>query len=257
MYTIHGHRGCRGYYPDNSIKGFVEAKRLNVDAIELDVVVSKDLKLIVSHDPWLTPGSYMINKTGEVPENEVNLFQTVSNELEKYALGTKRNLKFPKQIPSAHQIPTLEEVINHTQLQDVYWNIEIKSYPEWYDVYQPQPEIIADLVYNFIKDHHLESRCMVQSFDHNFLNTLYKYQVTFPLGFLVENNLDWKQNLSNLNFKPDFYNPKEGLIDQKLLIDLKGVDIKCLAWTVNKLSRAKQLLSWKIDGLITDYPPLL
>ena len=150
MTKIHGHRGFRGRYPENSIKGFIEAKKAGVDAIELDIVVSKDLELIVNHDPWLKSGAYMINKMGEVPDYDVNLFEKTFEEISQYALGTKKNINFLDQIPFPHQIPSFKDVVSHPQLQNTYWNIEIKSDDKWYGEYQPQPNKLANLVHDFI-----------------------------------------------------------------------------------------------------------
>jgi len=41
-FQIHGHRGCRGLFPENTIPAFEKASKLGVDALELDIVISKD-----------------------------------------------------------------------------------------------------------------------------------------------------------------------------------------------------------------------
>ncbi|MBK9689734.1 MAG: hypothetical protein IPO65_19125 [Saprospiraceae bacterium] len=48
---IQGHRGCRGLMPENTIAGFLYAIELGVNTLEMDVVVSKDLVVLVSHEP--------------------------------------------------------------------------------------------------------------------------------------------------------------------------------------------------------------
>jgi glycerophosphoryl diester phosphodiesterase len=252
--NIHGHRGFRGKYPENSIKGFIEAKKVRVDAIELDVVVSKDFQLIVNHDPWLKPGHFMINKTGEVPEEKVNLFEKTVEDIHQYALGTKRNLDFPQQIPFPHQIPTLEEVVNHSELQNTFWNIEIKSEEKWYDTYQPQAQVLAQLVFDFIRKEGLEKSCLVQSFDTTFLNELKKLKPSYPLGFLVKNKKSFQENIKNLDFTPEYFNPNKVMVDEKMISEIHAANVKCLIWTVNDLKRAKQLIDWGVDGIITDYP---
>ncbi|MCX6297040.1 MAG: glycerophosphodiester phosphodiesterase family protein, partial [Bacteroidetes bacterium] len=49
---IHGHRGFRGKYPENTLTAFKEAAKAGVDYIELDVIISKDSQVVVSHEPW-------------------------------------------------------------------------------------------------------------------------------------------------------------------------------------------------------------
>ena len=51
---IHGHRGCRGLRPENTLPAFRHAFELGVDVLELDLGVTADNHLLVSHDPYLT-----------------------------------------------------------------------------------------------------------------------------------------------------------------------------------------------------------
>ena len=56
MHTvIYGHRGARGVLPENSIEGFIYAAGLGIYGVEMDVVISKDKKVVVSHEPWMNP----------------------------------------------------------------------------------------------------------------------------------------------------------------------------------------------------------
>ncbi|MEK6615699.1 MAG: glycerophosphodiester phosphodiesterase family protein [Bacteroidota bacterium] len=51
---IHGHRGARGYFPENTLIGFIEAVKMGVHWLELDVVISKNKKVVISHEPWMS-----------------------------------------------------------------------------------------------------------------------------------------------------------------------------------------------------------
>src|SRR4051812_15952665 len=53
--VIHGHRGFRGLYPENTVAAFIEAVKLRVDALEMDVVISADHQVVVSHEAWMNP----------------------------------------------------------------------------------------------------------------------------------------------------------------------------------------------------------
>jgi glycerophosphoryl diester phosphodiesterase len=48
-----GHRGCRGLLPENTIPAFLEALKYPIDYLELDVCLSKDLDVVVSHEPYM------------------------------------------------------------------------------------------------------------------------------------------------------------------------------------------------------------
>ena len=50
---IQGHRGARGLYPENTIPAFIGAVKLGVNTLELDVVVTKDNQVLVSHAPYM------------------------------------------------------------------------------------------------------------------------------------------------------------------------------------------------------------
>ena len=66
---VHGHRGARGYYPENTITSFIEAVKLGVDTLELDVVISKDKQVVVSHEAWMND-TFCTNPDGT--EVEIN-----------------------------------------------------------------------------------------------------------------------------------------------------------------------------------------
>ena len=48
---VHGHRGARAVRPENTLPAFEYAIQAGVDVLELDVAVTKDNVLVVSHDP--------------------------------------------------------------------------------------------------------------------------------------------------------------------------------------------------------------
>src|SRR6201996_6434906 len=51
---VHAHRGGRSYRPENSIPSFENGIRVGADVLELDLAVTKDNVLVVSHSPFLT-----------------------------------------------------------------------------------------------------------------------------------------------------------------------------------------------------------
>ena len=63
---IYGHRGCRALYPENSLEGFQYTLELGVQGIELDVVISNDEKVVVSHEPWMHKSYCMTPKNEEI-----------------------------------------------------------------------------------------------------------------------------------------------------------------------------------------------
>jgi len=105
---IQGHRGCRGLMPENTIPGFIKAIELGVTTLEMDVVISKDKKVVVSHEPFLsheiclTPDGKEIS---EADEKSYNLFQMTYDEIKTMELLKDRK-DLPKNPPSPNSPPS-------------------------------------------------------------------------------------------------------------------------------------------------------
>lgn len=263
---IHGHRGARGLYPENTVKGFIEAVKLGVDAIELDVVISKDEQVVVSHEEWmndlfcLTPHGTAIKPN---PKYDYNLYDMTYDEIMEYDCGSKQHPDFPNQKTEKAYKPLLSEVINEVenyitqhQLKPITYNIEIKSEEVHYALFQPRPKKLVELVLNTLKSFDLQNRLMIQSFDITVLKTIYHLRKNIPLGVLVETKDDYHTIISRLGFKPEYYNPEYVLVNPKMLEFMKQRDIKVIPWTVNNTKDMQKLITMGVDGLITDYPNL-
>ncbi|WP_304037525.1 glycerophosphodiester phosphodiesterase family protein, partial [Mesonia mobilis] len=97
---IHGHRGDRGHFPENSIPAFLSALQKGVDVIEMDVVISKDKKVVVSHEPFMA-SLYMLQPNGKSilknEEKNFNLYQMDYEVIKQFDGGSKINPKFLQQ----------------------------------------------------------------------------------------------------------------------------------------------------------------
>jgi len=52
---VHGHRGARARRPENTLPAFQYAIEQGVDALEMDMAVTRDNVIVISHDPILQP----------------------------------------------------------------------------------------------------------------------------------------------------------------------------------------------------------
>lgn len=256
-FQIHGHRGCRGYYPENTIEGFKLALELGATAVELDVVISKENQLIVSHEPYM---NHLFCQDGQgnpitkKEEKSINLYHLTVPEIQTYNCGARIDQRYPEQKKIKEFKPSLEEVIKALP-HHVFLNIEVKSEQQWYGTYQPHTKEYARLVADFIEKHNLYSRCLVQSFDPQFLNDFYQLvgeKVT--TGFLVECVLAPEKQLKQLAFKPTYFNPDYTLLKKAHLDFLKANEIKTLVWTVNEPKDIQLMMALGVDGIISDYP---
>ena len=99
-FSIEGHRGARGLSPENTIPSFIKALEHSADTLELDVVVSRDNKLVVSHEPWFSSVISLDKNGNPIPadkQKEHNIFKMNYSEIKKYDVGSLGNKDFPEQ----------------------------------------------------------------------------------------------------------------------------------------------------------------
>ncbi|MFO0321868.1 MAG: glycerophosphodiester phosphodiesterase family protein [Bacteroidota bacterium] len=265
-FQIHGHRGARGLFPENTLTGFIEAIKLGTTILEMDLVISKDLKAVVSHEEWMNP-IFCLQPNGKNIEinskEKYNLFQMNYEEIALFDCGSKKNPEFPLQKNVPEKKPLFSEVINaielftkNNQLPPVIYNIEIKSELIHDDIFQPKPSSFINIVLKEIEQLKIDNRYLIQSFDIRILQEIHSLNLNFNLGLLIENQCQVENNINHLGFKPFMYNPDFNLVTQNLIHELHQQNIKIFPWTVNEINDMKKLIEMGVDGLITDYPNL-
>ena len=263
-FDIQGHRGSRGLMPENTIPAFLKALDLGVDTLELDTVVSRDGKLVVSHDPFFS-AEISLDPQGKpiLPEkqNEYNIFKMDYAEIKKFDVGSLGNKRFPEQRKIKTHKPLLSEVFKETQnyirtkkLKPVMYNIETKSTIQGDNIFNPPPAAFARLLYDEIIKNKMQRRVTVQSFDVRTLQEFKKFPVKIPLVLLVENKDGIEKNIERLGFQPDVYSPRFSLVDEQTVTYCRAKSIKIIPWTVNEIADLERMKKFNLDGIITDYP---
>ena len=262
-----GHRGCRGLMPENTIPAFVEALNYPVTTLELDVAVSKDGQLIVSHEPWMS--HHICTKPNGEPVTEVEamnlrIMGMTYEEIKNYDCGQRGNERFPQQKKMPVYKPSLWEMVKGLEaecfmrkLQLPQFNIEIKSLPEGDNLFHPTPPVFARLVLDEIEKLGIKDKTCLQSFDVRPLQEIHKLSPEITLALLVENEDSFQENLELLGFKPDIYSCDYKLLKKKHVKKLHKQGIRVIPWTVNTVKDMKKLRRKKVDGIITDYPNLI
>lgn len=262
-----GHRGCRGLMPENSLPGFLKAVELGVTTLELDVVISKDGQIVVSHEPWMSsvicshPDGSPVLKS---EEKSLNLYQMDYEEIQNYDSGSRGNPNFPSQLQTRTVKPTLKMVFRSIEIfaaENKYrqprYNIEIKSEPKGYNIYNPEPKEFVAIVLSDINRLGMANRVTLQSFDINVLEELHKISPReFYISYLVEKGKNLKKNLQKLSFIPEIYSPDYKTLTESTIKQAHALGIKVIPWTVNTKEEIEQLIRWGVDGIITDYPDL-
>lgn len=267
-FDLQGHRGARGLMPENTIPAFQKAVDLGVDTIELDVVVTEDERIIVSHEPWFShnittkPDGSPVT---EEQEMELNIYGMTYQETQQYDVGKKGHPSFPNQERMEAKKPLLSDVIrnieNYTEeqgLSDVKYNIETKSEPTRYGVYYPQPEkfarLLNDLLMELDEEFGMLDRVIIQSFDPATLVEFRKLNPNVLLAMLVANNQSIQYYVDQLGFIPEVWSPNYQLVSPQLIAEAHARGMKVIPWTVNTTEEMKDLIEMGVDGIITDYP---
>lgn len=261
---IHGHRGFRGHFPENTLTSFKEAVKAGVDAIELDVIISGDSQVVVSHEPWFNYKT-CLEPNGEriTLRNQHNLYKMNYEEIRKYDCGSKGNKEFPEQKKMVEYKPLLSETIEEIErfckennFPEVQFNIEIKSGKLGDKKWHPLPEEIARLVYKTIKEFNINQRIIIQSFDVRCLKAIHKADTSLRIGLLIANTGSVEHNINKLGFTPYMYNPSVKLTKEKTVRQAHKHGCKIMAWTVNSARDMQYLINIGVDGLITDFPDI-
>jgi glycerophosphoryl diester phosphodiesterase len=266
-FDIEGHRGCRGLYPENTIPAFINAVKLGVNTLEMDIIVSKDGQLVISHDPFMNdvicsnPDGTPV--TAEQASN-LKIYNLTYDQIKQYDCGMRPNPKFPDQVKMHVYKPRLVDVIDSVEkyikdhhLPRVHYNIETKSTVKGDDINHPKPEIFTKLFYDVVKSKGVAEKCILQSFDPRTLQVMHRIDPTITTALLVENLKGLDKNLKELGFNPSIYSPNYMLVNKKLIKKCHELKIKILPWTVNDEKKMAELIADCVDGLISDYPDRL
>jgi glycerophosphoryl diester phosphodiesterase len=261
--SIQGHRGARGWFPENTLTSFMEAIKLGVDTLEMDVVISQDRQVVVSHEAWMNEVFCTRPDGKEVEANssgKYNLYTMAYAEIARYDCGIRGHKEFPLQKKIAEHKPLLTEVITkieafvaENKLPAIKYNIEIKTDGDD-DVFNPEPNKFVELVYNEIEKYKIIERTNLQSFDSRILQEIKKRDPAIQMALLVENNDGLDINLNRLGFIPNTYSPDFCLVDSKLVEQVHERNMKLIPWTVNETTDIKKMISLAVDGIISDYP---
>lgn len=268
-FHIHGHRGCRGLRPENTIPAFVHAIEWNVDALEMDVVITGDSQVLVSHEPTMLP-LIMAYPDGR-PAMDENIFTMSAAQAQTFLCGTQPHPRFPEQTLDKCYKPLLTEVVDTVRQlcaqrgqREPLYNIELKTVLErdsagktitGDDVYHPDPQTYTTLFLNGVRSLQLGDRMIVQSFDPRILEAMHRQAPEIPLVYLSEDSLKSPEaKLSELSFRPFGFSVYYPMIDASVVRYCREQGIALIAWTVNEKADIQRLVEMGVTEIITDYP---
>ena len=263
---VQGHRGCRGLLPENTIPAFMKALELGVTTLELDLVISKDKQVIVSHEPFFNHEISSLDgeRIKEEAERSHNIYQLTREELSRYDVGQIAHPRFPDQANLAIGKPTLIELAAAVQQKCIqlgialpYYNVEIKRVPKQDNTYHPEAREYAELVLKAIYTSQIVEQTYIQSFDPASLEQVRSQDDKIPLVYLIENEESTEANLKKLSFTPEVYSPYYKLVDATMVDLCNKLGMKLIPWTANEKEEMTALLDLGVHGIISDYPDRL
>lgn len=267
-FEIHGHRGNRGGQPENTIAAMISAMDIGATTLEMDLHVSKDKKVVVSHDP------YFNEKITTAPEGKFlsadearrRLLYTMDyDSIKKYDVGSKPNPDFPDQKKVVTSKPLLSDLLQATEIHSkaikraIFYNIEIKSDPAGDETKHPSVEEFTELAMAVISKAGITQRTIVQSFDNRALQVMHEKYPDVKLSLLIEKDdaRSVEQMIKGLGFAPEVLSPAFELVSQNMIQYCHSNNIQVIPWTVNNEGDMVRLKDMGVDGIISDYPDRL
>lgn len=266
-FDLQGHRGARGLLPENTIPAFRRALELGVTTLEMDVVISADSQVVVSHEPWMSPTICTQPDGTPVPpdsEARFNLFDMSYARIAQFDCGQRDHPDFPEQQAMAVVKPLLRDVlqmaeahVDSTGRAPIFYNIETKSQPEGDNTFHPEPEAFTRLLVEVVEAAGVTARTTIQSFDPRTLQVAHGMEGSVPLSLALlvgRGGDDLGENVAALGFTPTIYSPNYQLVDEALVTAAHERGMEIIPWTVNARDDMERLQQFGVDGLITDYP---
>ncbi len=282
---IYGHRGARGDLPENTLESFKYLFKNNINAYETDILISKDLIPVITHDFRLDPSFTKDNEGNWITDENIIIFDLSYDELLKFDVGSLNKLsrygrRFVNQKTLENQkIPKLSELLelsSKNKSENLLINLEIKSTPDEENL-TPTPEEMVKLVMKEVNKSNLQNKIIISSFD---WRTLTEIKNLYPeisrayLSFQQQAGIKIKNTIYNrspwMSYLPFFekyelpkiiksqggkaLHPYHKDITKKLVDISHQEDLPVNVWTVNEENDMLKMIEYGVDGIMTDYP---
>ena len=279
---VQGHRGARGLLPENTLPAFRRAVELGVSTLELDVGMTRDGVVVVSHDPFVS-GQVCLGPEGQrIPPDEGPALYALSfGEVRRYDCGSlnPNPVRFPepprRNLPGT-PMPSLREVLALAAGDPkLRFNVEIKTRPGS-DASAPLERFVPAVIEE-LRAQGLVARSSLQSFDWRALRIAKRIEPALRTSALLAPDTFSGQWLAGLepgsppdvlalleSAKPfvDDFSPNWRMLFESgpaavSVADLQAAGFAVIPWTVNRREDMARLLDAGVDGIISDYPDRL
>jgi glycerophosphoryl diester phosphodiesterase len=287
MLDIEAHRGGRALRPENTLQSFANALSMGVDTLELDMGVTKDGVIVVSHERGPNPDLARDASGAYVQPPATPFVKLTLAEVKSYDVGVIRPSSayaghFPDQLAvPGTPIPTLAEVfalVRKSGNGHVRLNIETKIDPNHPDE-SPSPEEFVTILLKLLDKEKFSDRVIVQSFDWRTLQLVHQRAPAIVTAYLTQQMDDtanvfvdkpspWTAGFDPMRYggsvpaairaaSGTIWSPLYRDIDAKLVAEAHRLGLKVVAWTVNDPKDMADLIDMGVDGIISDRPDML
>lgn len=265
-FDVQGHRGARKLMPENTIPAFITALDFGVNTLEMDAAITKDNKVVISHDPFFNHEIILKPDGSQITQNEeksLMIYKMNYDEVKKYDVGSKGNKWFPEQRHFKAIAPLLSDVIDSADMHArktnralPFYNIEIKSHPPFDNIYYPSVEKYTDLIMSVLTQKNIMSRVIIQSFDIRALKYMHQKYPTIKLALNANNDSKktFEERLTELGFTPYIFSPIVDMVDSQLVSDCRAKKVRLIPYVVDEVAEMKRLKSLGVNGFMTDFP---
>ncbi len=288
---VYAHRAGRGLMPEQTLPAYRGALRLGVDYVDMDINMTKDGVLVITHDPGLNP-NFTRDPKGKWITKATLINSLTLKELQKYNVGKlKPGTEYASYFPDQYsrkfvKIPTLKEAIQYVKKiagDKVGFQIEIKNDPT-----KPKltatPSEYAKALYKLLKEEKVLNRTEIQAFDWSCLIELQKLDPNIKTAYLTDHTTEtltdaepgtWMAGLKPKNYNFSFpkmikhlggycWEPYEMDVTKKSIEEAHKLGLKVVVWgwpemekTEINYKRIEKMIDWGVDGVIADRPEIL
>lgn len=287
-FDLQGHRGARGLAPENTLAAFRKALEIGVTTLELDLAMTRDGALVVSHDPALNP-DIVRGPNGQwlsAPGPAINTLTLA--ELKRYDIGrVNPRSRYARQLSEqvavdGERFPTLKEVVDLARGsgKSVRFNIETKLRPDR-PAEAPPPDVFAKAVVDFWRSEQIATVAAVQSFDWRTLVEVKRLAPDIRTVCLTiqQDSFDnvqkgrpgpspWTAGLDVDELAGSVprlvqragcavWSPFYPELTSESLREAAALGLDVIPWTVNEKADMARLIDLGVQGIITDYPDRL
>ena len=282
-FDVQGHRGARGLEPENTLAAFERALTIGVTTLELDVGVTADGVVVVSHDPVLNP-AIVRDATGQWLTAKGPAIKALTfAQLQTYDVGrinpaTPYAATFSTQQPrDGQRMPALTALFDRVKAlgaHTVQFNIETKLNPTLPDETFSPDQLVQALLQS-VRDAGMTRRVTIQSFDWRTLQLVQRLEPSIPTVYLSVQTVNndnirdgvWTAGLRIADHGSvpkmvkaaggSVWSPNGGALTEALVKEAQALGLKVIPWTINAPADLQRLMDWGVDGIITDYPDRL